>query len=98
MTATMTRPPVPRLESLAWVVFAHLVALAAALWVIPLLGCWRPLCIVIAADVEATFVAFFFSLRWNNGSVYDPYWSVVPSPWLLGAHAAGQRRRPLAVT
>jgi steroid 5-alpha reductase family enzyme len=68
----------PKLESLAWVVYAYLVALAAALWVIPLLDGWRPLSIVIAADVVATVVIFFFSMRWNNGSVYDPYWSVVP--------------------
>lgn len=78
MTDATPRPAVPRLESLAWVVYAYLAALAAALWVIPLLGGWRPLFIVVAADAVGTLVIFYFSLRWDNGSVYDPYWSVVP--------------------
>jgi steroid 5-alpha reductase family enzyme len=101
MTDVTPRPPTPRLESLACVVFAYLVALAAALWVLPFLGAWRPLSIVIAADVVATLVIFFFSMRWNNGSVYDPYWSVVPpliALFWIGAAEEAVPLRQLVVT
>ena len=30
------------------------------------------------ADLAATLVVFGFSKRWDNSSVYDPYWSVIP--------------------
>lgn len=33
------------------------------------------------ADLAATAVVFGFSWRWDNSSVYDPYWSVIPI-WL----------------
>jgi len=101
MTQTSARPRVPRLESFGWVVYAYLVALAAALWVIPLLGGGLPLCIVIAADVVATLVIFAFSMRWNNGSVYDPYWSVVPpliALFWIGAAEEAVPLRQLVVT
>ena len=33
---------------------------------------------LLIADVVATIVVFFFSLVFQNASVYDPYWSVQP--------------------
>lgn len=30
------------------------------------------------ADIIMTFVVFAFSMRCNNSSLYDPYWSVIP--------------------
>ena len=33
---------------------------------------------ILLADVVATVVVFIFSLIFNNASVYDPYWSVLP--------------------
>jgi steroid 5-alpha reductase family enzyme len=71
------RAPAGRVESLGWVTFAYVVALAVALWLIARAE-GHPLRTLIVADVVATFVIFAFSMRWNNGSVYDPYWSVVP--------------------
>lgn len=101
MTDPTTRPPVPRLESLARVVLAYVVALAVALWMIPLLGAWPPVWIVVAADVVATVVVFLFSMRWDNGSVYDPYWSVVPpliALFWIGAAEEAVPLRQLVVT
>lgn len=35
-------------------------------------------------DIVATFVIYFFSLLYNNASLYDPYWSVQPVIlWIL---------------
>ena len=36
-------------------------------------------------------IIFAFSMRWNNGSVYDPYWSVVPP--LIALYWIAQRGR-----
>ena len=33
---------------------------------------------VLTADIIATIIVFIFSLIFNNSSIYDPYWSVVP--------------------
>jgi steroid 5-alpha reductase family enzyme len=66
-----------RAESLALVVLAYLVALAAALW-IAARGEGGSLWTVLVADVVATLVVYAFSLRLDNGSIYDPYWSVAP--------------------
>ena len=33
---------------------------------------------LLIADIAATIVVFAFSLIFNNASVYDPYWSVMP--------------------
>ena len=72
-----------RIESFAWVTHAYVVALAVALWVIARSADGHPLRTLIVADVVATVVVFAFSIRWNNGSVYDPYWSVVPPLFAL---------------
>jgi len=36
------------------------------------------LLLILAADIVATLIVFFFSLIFKNASVYDPYWSVAP--------------------
>jgi steroid 5-alpha reductase family enzyme len=60
------------------VTFAYVVALAVALWLVGDGDTERPLRTVVVADVVATVIIFAFSMRWDNGSVYDPYWSVAP--------------------
>jgi steroid 5-alpha reductase family enzyme len=74
-----SRPPdVGRLESFGIVVAAYLVALVVALWTIAWMGSERPLLVLFLADLAATGVVFAFSLRLDNGSMYDAYWSVAP--------------------
>jgi steroid 5-alpha reductase family enzyme len=67
-----------RLESFAWVTFAYLVALAVALWLAAGDTNERPLATLIAANVAATVILFAFGVRWDNASVFDPFWSVAP--------------------
>ncbi|HWR99614.1 MAG TPA: hypothetical protein VN249_03310, partial [Prolixibacteraceae bacterium] len=33
---------------------------------------------ILFADIAATVLVFVFSKLFNNSSIYDPYWSVVP--------------------
>jgi steroid 5-alpha reductase family enzyme len=97
MSHVAREPRLGRVESFALVVLAYVVALAAALWMVapPAEVSLRAL---FLADVLATFVVFGFSLRLDNGSVYDPYWSVVPPLIALywvghaAAHASGERQ------
>lgn len=89
------RPTEGRIESLGWVTFAYLVAFAVALWVISRSGPGHSLRTLIVADVVATFVVFAFSIRWQNGSVYDPYWSVVPPLFALYWIGEATRALPL---
>ncbi len=39
---------------------------------------FHPVAVVIILDLIATLVIFSFSLLFNNSSLYDPYWSIVP--------------------
>jgi steroid 5-alpha reductase family enzyme len=39
--------------------------------------------VAAAADLVATVVVFGFSVKYNNSSLYDPYWSVAPLPIAL---------------
>jgi steroid 5-alpha reductase family enzyme len=45
----------------------------------------------LLADIAMTIVVFAFSIRCNNSSIYDPFWSVVPIfivlTWMIGFEA-----------
>ncbi len=43
----------------------------------------HPILAAAVADLAATGVVFLFSVRHDNSSVYDPYWSVAPLPIAL---------------
>ncbi|MFT4571743.1 MAG: steroid 5-alpha reductase family enzyme [Hyphomicrobiaceae bacterium] len=60
------------------VILAYAVATAVAVAVAVFFSDRHPLFIIAAADVAATCVIFAFSMRHNNSSFYDPYWSVIP--------------------
>lgn len=66
------------MDSFGLVALAYVVALAAAVATGAVAWCGSGLGLVLAADVVATLVVFAFSIGVRNGSVYDPYWSVVP--------------------
>jgi steroid 5-alpha reductase family enzyme len=69
-----------RRRSFALCLIAYASGLAAALAVGVLLGDRHPLVVVAAADLAGTVVVFAFSVRYDNSSLYDPYWSVAPVP------------------
>ncbi len=79
-----------RLQSLALVALAYCAALAVALSIAIGAGP-ASFSALFAADVAATLVIFAFSIRLDNGSVYDPYWSVAPPliAWYWLANASG---------
>jgi steroid 5-alpha reductase family enzyme len=39
---------------------------------------FHPVAIVLILDIIATLTIFSFSVLFNNSSLYDPYWSIVP--------------------
>ena len=39
---------------------------------------------LLIADIVSTVITFIFSLIFNNSSVYDPYWSVIPIVVVIG--------------
>ncbi len=49
----------------------------------------HPILTAALADLAATLVVFLFSLAYNNSSIYDPYWSLIPPFlalfWLLAS-------------
>jgi steroid 5-alpha reductase family enzyme len=62
------------------VCIAYAAGLLAALvtgWVVRARG---PIVAAALADLAATLMVFAFSVRHDNSSIYDPYWSVVPIP------------------
>ncbi|MBN2604642.1 MAG: hypothetical protein JXR62_02315, partial [Bacilli bacterium] len=36
------------------------------------------LIVTLIADLAMTTIIFIASIRYNNSSLYDPYWSVIP--------------------
>jgi steroid 5-alpha reductase family enzyme len=72
-----------RARGLGALVVAYSAALAVALGVAVALRARHPLLVTAAADAAATLVVFAFSVRYDNSSVYDPYWSVAPVPIAL---------------
>jgi steroid 5-alpha reductase family enzyme len=79
-------------------VAAYLLALLAAIWSARLLPPSNPLLVIAVADLAATLVIFFFSVAFNNSSMYDPYWSVKPAViaayymLLYGSEGTGTRQ------
>jgi steroid 5-alpha reductase family enzyme len=99
MNATPRRD---RIDSFGLVMLAYLVALVAALVTGTVAPLGHGLGLILLADVVATLVVFAFSIRLRNGSVYDPYWSVVPPAialyWLVVATDAVPARQLLVTT
>jgi len=85
--------PAPRRE-LAAVCLAYVAALLVALAIAWALRGHGSVLAAALADVAATLVVFCFSVRHDNSSVYDPYWSVAPifiaSGWAVGARGGAR--------
>jgi steroid 5-alpha reductase family enzyme len=90
-----------RAQSLWVCLGAYLAAAAAAQLVAWAVHSRHPVLVAGAADLAAMVVVFLFSLAFNNSSLYDPYWSVVPPfialYWLLRAGAGGPAARQAVV-
>lgn len=84
----MPRPGLDRPGAFALCAVAYVVALAAAIVAGFALRLDEPIWVAGAADLVATLVIFAFSLRFDNSSLYDPYWSVAPP--LLGCYFLSQ--------
>ena len=71
-------------------VIAYVVASIVAR-VVP--AAWSPLAVVAAATLAATLTVFAFSVAFDNTSVYDPYWSLMPpvAAFWLALGPGGQR-------
>lgn len=72
-----------RSTSFALVALAYVAGLIAAWLVVGWIGNDRPVKAAIVADFVATLVVWGFSVALRNGSVYDPYWTVVPPVLVL---------------
>lgn len=78
-----------RLISFIIILFVYVIAILVGIYVYNALDTdwWLSLLI---ADTAATVVTFFFSVLFQNASVYDPYWSVQPVVILFLFARAGQ--------
>ena len=75
-----------RAAAMTRIVIAYAVALVVAVvagWATAAAGYDSALVQLAVADVAATLAVFGFSLRYDNSSFYDAYWSVIPI-WLVG--------------
>jgi steroid 5-alpha reductase family enzyme len=87
--------------ALAVLGLAYGAAAAVALGVAWALRAHGPILVAAAADAAATVVVFAFSVRYDNSSLYDPYWSVAPIPialyWASSGGGQGGLRRAWVV-
>jgi steroid 5-alpha reductase family enzyme len=93
--------PTSKPRALAYCALAYVAALGVAVTVGTALPVDDPIIVALAADVAATVVVFLFSVRFDNSSLYDPYWSVAPVPiavyWAVGATEPANAGRMVAV-
>src|SRR5262249_11449388 len=75
-----------RSRALAAVGGAYSTALVVALATGWALRGRHPIAVAAIADIAGTLVVFAFSVRHDNSSLYDPYWSIAPLP--IGAYWA----------
>lgn len=73
--------PTSRSNAYFWLSISYILACALGYWAG--LAAYRQtdghlITAVAVADVVATIIVFAFSLRFDNSSFYDPYWSVIP--------------------
>lgn len=80
MTSPAALPSLAPRRALAAVAVAYAAGLLAALGVGWALRGHSPIVVAALADLVATLVVFCFSVRHDNSSLYDPYWSVAPIP------------------
>jgi steroid 5-alpha reductase family enzyme len=90
-----------RARGLSALAAAYASALLVALAVGWALRARHPVLVAAAADLAATLTVFAFSVRLDNSSLYDPYWSVAPVPiavfWAAGAEGGSALRRGWAL-
>jgi steroid 5-alpha reductase family enzyme len=68
----------PRATAFAWVVAAYALATALGVGAGMLIAPAHPFVVAGVADAVATIVVFAASVRFDNSSFYDAYWSVAP--------------------
>jgi steroid 5-alpha reductase family enzyme len=57
---------------------AYIASFALAVFLMAITGSLHPIMQLLIMDIGATIVVFVFSVLFNNSSIYDPYWSVIP--------------------
>ena len=65
-------------SSIMLIAVIYLIVFLATYFIFPFLSCSSVIINLFIADVIATVMIFIFSMIFNNSSIYDPYWSVVP--------------------
>jgi steroid 5-alpha reductase family enzyme len=98
MSDAREQPGIARARMLCALAYAAaLVAGALVVRFAPIASSWWR---VAAADGVATLVVFAFSLRFDNSSFYDPYWSVAPIAmggfWALSGEGQAPALRQIA--
>ena len=59
-------------------ILIYAVAIILAVYTGSMFKHWHVLGQIAIADITGTIIIFFFSVLFNNSSMYDPYWSVKP--------------------
>ena len=67
-----------KVKDLLHILVIYLIALFAAILTLKYIPIADILWKTALADVVATIIIFAFSVKYNNSSVYDPYWSAAP--------------------
>jgi steroid 5-alpha reductase family enzyme len=90
LAAMVTQNSDRRMRDLVIVALAYAAALVVALAVGWALRDRHPILVAAVADLAATLVVFGFSVGFDNSSLYDPYWSVIPLPVAIYWAAVGE--------
>ena len=76
-----------------WVIclIAYMTAALMVWLVYDAVSIFHPILVVLVLDVLATLTIFLFSMVFNNSSLYDPYWSLLPpiiiAFWVFDSYA-----------
>jgi len=100
MTSPAALPSLAPRRALAAVSVAYAAGLLLAFGVSWALGARSPIVVAALADLVATLAVFGFSVRHDNSSLYDPYWSLAPIPiaaYWVSCAPAGPTLRAIVV-
>jgi steroid 5-alpha reductase family enzyme len=69
--------------SYSLIILIYSLAILTGKFTLDFLNLDKPYLEILAADIVVTLVVFVFSFAFQNSSLYDPYWSVIPVPIAL---------------
>ena len=89
-----------KIYSSATIAIIYLFTFLIVYYLISVLSFSQTMINILITDIAATAIIFVFSIIYNNSSIYDPYWSIVPpfiAIYLMKLYPLGDQLRQVTI-